>query len=387
MLTKPLEVALDNQTLRPKYISDHIQDYTLVKTPLLDIALRNKETTTQNPFYWSNIDISANTTTAASSHAAGVTTIDVTDASIFRKKDVIENQNTGERMKVTDVDATAVPNTLDVDRNLAGGTLTITAGDVLLKIGMAKEEGSTVVEVRSQAPTELYNYCQIYEAAWGETKSMNAYTPAIGNRPEDMYRRANMIFFRELEMNALKSIRTKDSTTYDYTQYLSGGFEHYVTTNITANGGTTITEVNFNTFLIEKGFYRPPAGGSDFKIGLAGDGIFKALAKWARGYASVDLTINQLGVYVTQYKTDTGNVLYLYNHPLFKNNAALTQTLYVIDPNDFAMMVAPGRDIQIQENIQNPKDDSIINRFLCECGWMVGNELNHAILTGVTGGA
>src|SRR5690606_3577156 len=122
-----------------------------------------KDTIQTAEFSWFEDERNARTTTYTGTTESGshATTIDVDDASIFRKWDVVADPATGEIILVTAVDTGA--NTIDVYRGYGTtASADLTNGDTLLIIANAHEENARAGAMKMGQPVKKSNFVQIF---------------------------------------------------------------------------------------------------------------------------------------------------------------------------------------------------------------------------------
>jgi hypothetical protein len=98
---------------------------------------------------------------------------------------------------------------------------------------------------------------------------------------------------------------------------------------------------------------------------------------------------------ITQYITAHGTLM-IHKHRLLQNspqagaggpsNAQQYGFMAIaVEPSQLRKRAMPGRDTQLQENIQNNDDDKVKHQFFSEVGWEIRLSKLHGVLKNVTG--
>jgi hypothetical protein len=379
-----------NQTSRVYDISDQVAILSSFKPLIFNMAMARFEPTMDVRFQWDEVDYSTAKTKInhIGGYSAGATEFVVDDASIFTDRDLVRNLRTEEVYQVTDINLGT--NTITVVRHVGdtSGSV-INDDDVVLIIGPGFEEASSTPDQMAANTTTEYNYCQIFRRAWAISGTRVRTLGTPGMHLEDLSARKAEEFTRDVEYAFIFGKRDQDTSSFSKVRHTTNGLSNSISTNVESVGGT-LSESDWETFLVEKAFYK----GSSEKVMICGDAYFKCLSKWGKQFLQTTLDVNTLGIHVSTYIAPTGEILHLYNHPLFKGDATLAGLGIVVDPSEIAARFTQnplhpqlnGR-IQFREQIQAPGADGIINEYFAEIGLELRNEAKHAIIKGVTGPA
>jgi len=369
-LTDVLSTTDGNQTSRVYDISREINTLTTFEALVTNYAIMDQRPTINN----------------GAGYGTGDTDLVVTDATVFTKYDMVKNVRTSEVYQVTAVDY--VTNTITVKRNIGStGAVAIVDGDGVLNVGPAYYENSTTPDVNMANTSTVYNYVQTMRRAWGLSGLRDRTRSTPGMSLEEIGQTEAREFLRALEYAMIFGHRELDTSTFSDNRYSTGGLDYYISTNEEDVSGT-LSEAEWQTFLVEKAFNK----GSREKVFICGDNYFRCLTKWAGDYLQVPIEINGLGVTVAQYTAPTGEILYLYNHELFKGNSVLQGLGYVVDVENIRARYTQNPDnpskngiLSIREGIEANGTDGVINEYFAEMGLELRNEQTHAVIRNVTG--
>lgn len=113
-------------------------------------------------------------------------------------------------------------------------------------VGVALNDGVDSPAISTSSPSQLYNYVQIFDAAFQvghAQQSMKQY----GKRNDFDYVKSAALANKavELEVAALRGLRAAPDTTNNFPA-LMGGLQNYVTSNVTSMSGSAVTELKIN---------------------------------------------------------------------------------------------------------------------------------------------
>ena len=131
-------------------------------SPFTVILMRaRKQIADSSYFYWYDSQPGGWWSQTRASETDSATTIRVTDASVFRPRDLVKVVSTGEVMFVTAIDESAGANTLTVERSY-GTTAAASIADEawLMRLGNAMEQFSTAPGAKIMQPTKAENLTQ-----------------------------------------------------------------------------------------------------------------------------------------------------------------------------------------------------------------------------------
>jgi hypothetical protein len=187
--------------------------------------------------------------------------------------------------------------TLTVVRGIGSTAAAINNGEELLAAGNAALEGDTARAGRSRNPTTVNNYTQIFRTPWEETDTA-LHTEYEAD--DDWDRQAadhGIEHAKNLEYAMMLGRPAEDLTDASgKPRRTTGGFNHFVTTNVTDFAGTT-TELGFYTAL--RPIFRY---GAKEKIGFASMLAVDVLNTFPRGKIQIsNPDQNKYGLRIMQF--------------------------------------------------------------------------------------
>lgn len=371
------------QSLRKEDFSDHILLLQPDQSPLTVLSKRLNKKPTHNPvFKWAEDDIDPRFSATAASVLAGATSFAVTagQGSYFKANDLVRVPRTGEVLKVTSVST----DTLTVTRGIgAGGTgVAMNASEELLVLGSAKAEGATADTARTFNPTVVSNYTQIFRRPVEETETWIHSDQYVSDNDWDyQVRKAGIDHAKDIEETFINGKASED-TTGSQPVRTTGGALSFVTSNLTAAGGT-LSEASFFAALRPAFRY-----GSKTKTGLASGLVVDVLNTYARSKTQVTSpSQDTYGLQVIKYQSPHGT-LNLVTHWLLEGST-LGGYMLILDMAQvqyrYLANSKGSRDTFLKDNIQAPDADTRKAEFITEAGLQFGLEKTHALITGVTG--
>lgn len=326
-------------------------------------------------YSWMEKELDPRFDTANGAQTNVSTTIVVTNAGYWENQGLIYVPRTGETIRIVSGGGTA---TLTVVRGVGSTAAAINNGEELLAAGNAALEGDTARAGRSRNPTTVVNYTQIFRTPWEETDTA-LHTEYEGD--DDWDRQAadhGIEHAKNLEYSIALGHPSEDLTDASgKPRRTTGGFNHFVTTNVTDFAGTT-TELGFYTAL--RPIFRY---GAKEKIGFASMLAVDILNTFPRGKIQiVNPDQNKYGLRIMQFVSPHG-VLNLVTHYLLEG-ATLGKQLWVMDPNNasyrYLQNQRGSRDTHIRTNIQTNDTDGRKDEYLSECGAVFGLDKTHGKL-------
>jgi hypothetical protein len=302
------------------------------------------------------------------------TTIVVTNAGYWEAQGLMYVPRTGELIRIVSNAA----GTLTVVRGVGSTAAAINNGEELLAAGNAALEGDTSRAGRSRNPTKVDNYTQIFRTPWEETDTA-LHTEYEAD--DDWDRQAadhGIEHAKNIEYALMLGRPSEDLTDASGKPRRStGGFNHFVTTNVTDFAGAT-TELGFYTAL--RPIFRY---GAKEKVGLASMLAVDILNTYPRGKIQIsNPDQNKYGLKVMQFVSPHGT-LNLVTHYLLEG-ATLGKQLWVLDPNNaeyrYLQNKRGSRDTHIKTNIQTNDTDGRKDEYLTECGGQFGLDKTHGKL-------
>lgn len=348
-------------------------------TPLVAFSQKmNKVRRVDNPQFYSITLRPLAQSSTASAYLVGDGTITVADAGIYNVDDRIVNLRTFENMLITAINYGT--NVLTVTR--AVGTTVAAAGnlnDVILRIGQALPEGSSMpVAVLNQEETD-YNYTQIFRESFQITNTMKAVKTYTGDEVKKRIRQVTAKVRKDMEFAAFfgeRGIQNSSTTPRRFTR----GLKPIITTN-SYNPAGTLSEANWITnVLVPAGRY-----GSSTKILFAGENIMRCLDTWGQSKLNLFKEDTTLGFKSVLYRSSFVDLMVV-RHKLFRGTS-LADKAFIVDPANMMRVVLSGRDLGWDRNIQARDLDGEAGAILAEVGWEFPLEETHMYIAGVTGPA
>lgn len=359
-------------------------------TPLTVFSKANKmkRKAAVNPEY-SHVEDALRTRLQRVNDTTNLTAADVTftvdDGSIYAVGDLVLVTRTGEVIRVTAIATNDITVTRSVGALAAAALLD---NDELLTIGSAEKEGDTSRAARTDNPTKVTNYTQIFKESVhmsGTQRSSDQFT-----KPHDwnhQVKKAGIEHAKDLEYAFL--FGRKDEIGSPAIRTTGGAYEAIVTNVKDASG--TLTEAEFFDFLRPMFRY---SNARREKVGLASQVAVDVLNGFPRGklelrQADRDKTY---GVKVFEYISPHGT-LNIVTHYLIEALSSTDKHWGEILVLDFESIyyrylaggVGGSRDTHVNQNIQARDEDGRKDEWLSECGLQFGEEKKHGLIIGITG--
>ena len=311
-------------------------------------------------------------------YASGATAIVVDNAAYFRVKNTVYVPRTGELMRVTAVNTGT--NTLTVTRGVGGvGAAALVDNDELLIANTSQPEGDASLTPRSRNPVTVFNYTQIFRNGWSMTETARHSKQEGGNDWNHQAMKKGIEHKKDIEY-AIMVGRPSEDTSSGNAERTTGGFKHFVTTNITDAAGQ-LTETEFFTALRPMFRY-----GAKEKWGVTSALVVDVLNTFPRGKLEVRQGEKTFGLRVMQYISPHGT-LNIVTHWLLEGGT-LGGQMWVIDTDVVKWRFLAGangsRDTHIRKEIQNRNVDGREDEYLTEAGLEFGLEKRHGQIVGVT---
>lgn len=332
--------------------------------------------------------------TVNGAQTSGDTSIEVTtgQGTRFRADDLVLNGRTREVILVTAIST----DTLTAVRQIGGSAAAPMSDlDELVILGAAREDGSSLGDLKSTKEEDVFNYCQIFDRGIGWTgRQVN--TDYYGGRDKNTERRAQGIEFRkDIELAMFFSKRHTRTGSGGKLQTMMGGLEYWVDDAWDVNGQEP-TENQFMEFL--EWAMREGDGGSTHGSGVkylfACDRMITIIERWARDRIQY---VNPLGVdtgtstsrmarklnvglRVGKFTTSHGDVM-LVHSPIFRIGNPDRSIL--VDLNHVRWAYHQGRDVKLLENQENNSEDASKERWFADVSLEVTNKKAHTWITNI----
>lgn len=312
---------------------------------------------------------------------SSATGIVVDTPALFAQYDMIKVTRTGESMRVVSVNSGT--STVTVVRGVGGGAAAIVDNDELLIGASAQPEGDTSKPARSGNPTKTTNYTQIHRTPYESTETLrhsDTFTqPSDWDRQS---RHASIEHAKGIEY-ALWFGRPSEDLTGSQPLRTTAGIFYYLTTNITAVGGT-LSETSFWGALRNGLRYGSKQGKTLFCSRLVVD----VLQGFPRGKLNVlKADGDTYGLNVRQFESAHGTINVV-THDLFEGATYGGYAALIDLKNKKFRYLANdqgSRNTHIRPDIQANDADTKKDELLTEFGLESGQEQADALFTGVTG--
>jgi len=310
--------------------------------------------------------------------AAGVAVTDMTVTNVDRwlPNDLVLIPQSGEIVRVTAVAGSV----LTVVRAEGGTAAVVTNGCVLIKIGSAWGEGSSlrdasngIISLETVKGNE-YNYTQVDKTALSLSNTEIAMGQNGGMFSGDPLKYQavlkGMEHAKKMEYTAFYGKRGKTGTFGK-----TGGFIEFITTT---SATTSLTDANINADA--ESFFRY---GKDTKGLFCGKLVSRRISQTtANGVQRITPGESKYGVRIRHYLADTGEFDIVPVDTL-NDYAAYKGYGLFIDPTDVKYRFMAGRDTQLLVNAQLPDIDGKVSAYLTEWGLQRGHASHHGMWTSV----
>jgi hypothetical protein len=309
-------------------------------------------------------------------YAAGATTIAVDNGSYFQAQTIVYVPRTGESMRVTAVST----NDLTVVRGVGSTAAALVDNDELLIANTAQPEGDASKPARSRNPVTVSNYTQIFRTEWDATETAR-HSENEGDDDWDFQAAQHGIEHAKSLEYALMIGHPSEDTSSGQARRTTGGFNHFVTTNVTDVGGA-MTELEFFTAMRPAFRYGPKE-----KWALCSALAADVIATYARAKVEIRQSERTFGLRVNQVMGQHGT-LNLVTHWLLEG-ATLGGQIWILDTDVMTYRYLANRrgsrDTHINTEIQNNDVDGRKDEYLTEAGLAFGLEKRHGKIINITG--
>jgi hypothetical protein len=364
-------------------VADEIFLYMPSANPLMTLStkLRKKRTVSQRRFDWFTKDEFPRQIELSAASVAADTGLDVTAATAGNSANfyVYRNIRTGENVRITTGGGTATPT---VVRGVGTVAQDMIAGDRLVFIGSAFEDGAEKGQFRSVVETLDFNYTQTVRTPYGWT-GRQLHTDMYGGTDVATERKWQSIeHAKSLEKLLFWGGRSTATGAGGHELTTADGIANKIVSNIWNLGGTRPTERSFVEFLEQAMKW-----GKGGNLSGAGKKFLFASARWtteieffAKDKLRYDPMTEKLGLRVASYDTTHGTVFIVPTHILDEDHA---DHAFLLDLNHIRYVVHQGRDTKILKNIQNPSADGEEEEVMTDASVEVQLEASHSILKGL----
>ena len=318
-------------------------------------------------------------TVAAGGALIGATTINVTagQGANYQQWDQVLNTRTGEVFRVDGVSTDA----LTVTRGIGSTAAAMNAADELYLIGSAQSENDTSKPARSDIPSKVTNYTQIFRTPFEASDSLRAsgFQASPAEWPRQI-RNKGIEHAKDIELTFLlgrKSLTTPGATENRTT----GGVLSFITTNQTDAGGD-LSEAEFNAAMLQQGRY----SGAKGKLALASGVGVSALNKFPASKQQTRNDEKTYGMDVTTYTSPFGSLRLVYHRLL--EGTKYSGYIIILDMSELSYRWLGNdemsRDTKVLPNRQPNDQDGTKSEYLSEVSLQFGQQRTHAVITGIT---
>lgn len=362
------------------------------KNPLLLMMQKIKKTSVTEMLHtWQTMerksDFVANTVVGGSwnsgSAASGTLTVSTSYVHLFSAGDIfmLPAASPSRTFYVDSVDqATGVITARTVDAS--GIDLSAAAADTynLFLISNSFEEGSGMGTIKTEQPSEQYNYVQIAQTPVGITTTGQKIAYRGISEWDRIRFEAGIDHAFKMEKNLFFGQRKVLDTGLMLSrnrQYFMGGLTNYISTNVTTDANGVLTQTEFTDWMIDWTHY------AEMPACFVGDIIFEALTTWAETSLLTSRTETALGMAVSKFVTPYGKTVTMIPHrELLVNDFA--GWAFGVDVSDLEYLYLQGLDTHMATDIQTPDYKQKIDEWRTWMSMKVGNEKRHGLLKGVT---
>lgn len=368
-------------TIEPKQRRVDMADKILLlepdAAPLTVISKNISKVSTKNAkFEWMEDELDPRFDVTTATSAAADTTIDVANGGYFRAQQIVYVPRTGETFRVVSV----ATNVLTVVRGVGSTAVDMLSGEELLILNTAQPEGDASKPAVSRNPTPVFNYTQIIRTEWDATET-ELHSENEGGDDWDHQAAKHGIEHKKSIEYGLMAGHPSEDTSSGQARRTTGGFAHFVTTNVTDVGGT-MTELEFFTALRPMFRY-----GAKEKWGLASALVVDVLNTFPRGKLEFRQSDKTFGLRIVQYVSPHGT-LNIVTHWLLEG-ATLGGQLWVLDTDvvkyRYLQNKRGSRDSAVYTNIQANDVDGRKDEWKSECGLQFGLEKRHGKVVNCNG--
>ena len=304
------------------------------------------------------------------------TDIEVDNGAYFQVQQIIYVPRTGEQMRVTAI----ADDVLTVVRGVGSTAAALVDDEELLIANTAQPEGDASKPARTRNPVPVFNYTQIIRDEWDATETERHSEFEADDDWEHQALKKGIEHKKNIEYALMVGAPSED-TTSGQARRTTGGFSHFVSSNVTDAGGA-LTELEFFTALRPAFRY-----GAKEKWGFASALCVDVLNGFPRGKLEVRQSEKTFGLRVMQYISPHGT-LNLVTHWLLEGDT-LGGQVWIMDSDvvkyRYLQNKRGSRDTMIRKEIQNNDVDGRKDEYLTEMGMQFGLERRHAKIIGVTG--
>jgi hypothetical protein len=345
---------------------------------------RNKRKVNNEKFEWLWKDEEPREIVLTGAALVADTTLDVstTDDDKAVAGDVLQNTRTREIVRV----ASVATNAYTVTRgHSAGGEVDMAAGDKLVIMGRAVEDGSAFGTMVSTKDENEYNYIQGFETPYGQTWVLSKTDLYGGSDLETEDKAQSIRHKKDIELTAFFGARDRIAGSSHYIT-MTGGMDFFCTSNRWNLANTVPTKQAWTRFLEDgmrwgKGGYlnsASPDGATKFLF--CSSHWMTIFEEWYRDQIRYEPLAKKLGIVPAEIDTTQGKVM-LIKCPVFDN--AHRDSAFLTDLNHVNYVYLDGFDTKLYKNVQPPNYKYYEHVYFTYCGWQFNLEAAHSVIYGL----
>jgi hypothetical protein len=292
-------------------------------------------------------------------------------AANFRIGHQIQNQQTGEQMEVTGVDATGLVLTVYRRAEWAQAA-SFGAVDTIIVIGNINAEGADTPQSIMDDPTSYTNFTQIFRSPLKLTGTA-ANTALKYDRTGPMKAARQQALMRhsiEMEKAFIEGIKLEwtDPSTGELKRTTGGIISHLPAAyKIDPPTPSAITSAQLEGWF--ELVFRVCSNPNNEKLALVGSGALMVLNRMAETLGTMETMAadDAFGMSLTKWHTPFG-VVFLRTHPLFTSDPMWRYRMLILDVHNLVYRHVTNRDTTLLTNRQGNGRDARVDEYLTECG-------------------
>ena len=369
------ETSIQNTDNNIRGMDANVYELEPSVSPLVSLSDAMGSSESGNPMVEWLEDESLPRITTSSGAAAAATTIPVA-ANIFRVGDVVRFPAQGFGMLVGAVAAGNIQVGTTGSLLPTGASVVLPAGAEVYLVASAQPEGDTLRPIVTQQLVTQFNYDEIVRTPFGITTTEMGTNHYGGEERARLRKKFGIEHARAIESIAFFGIRNIVGTTRT-----AGGLLQYISTNVTADTGTSpsLTETDWQNWLKKAFRY-----GSERKTVFASPTVIAQVEGFARGNLRVNNSVGEkYGIVMKQYVSGQG-VVDIIMHRDWNDSPTFGGYAFMVDME--AVKLRPLRNVgstRLLPNRQANDYDGVKDEYRSETCLQVIHERRHALLTNV----
>lgn len=344
------------------------------------LSMAQSESTDDPKYNHFRDELPSRVLTVNAAHVAGdaaITVTNISDNNFVVPNTLLLNTTTNEIVRAT---ANGAATSLTVSRGASGSTAAaMAAGQRLVIIGFADQEGTGKPNSVSFDPTTDFNYTQIFKTGVSLTNTMKATYLRTGSKEQEMVTKGLKLHMADIERAMFWGRRFEEGGTTAQPRRFTGGLFNLITNVTDAASGfataNTITENEFDRLLIENIF----AWGNKQKLAICGPRVISNLQRIAKNRWQPTQVQGSYGVNMTAYSTFAGD-LNVMLHPMFRQIPGFESTMLILDLPYVKYRYLADRDTQLKRDVQANDADATEHYYLTECGLELMQGRPHSVI-------